>query len=488
MNFQHSNNIWRITLATTVGMLVHLMGNSHCLADIRLPAVFSNHMVLQKGKTIPVWGWSDPQEWVTVSILDSTGRVTRRQKALTESTGVWSVQLNKLSAGGPYVLRCQGTNTKEFQDVWIGEVWIAVGQSNMEFPVKFVNNADSEIASADIPQIRLFQVAPKISATPQTDCGGSWSVCTPDTVADFSAVAYFFGRRLHKELHIPIGLIIASWGGSDCEAWIRRQALHDKEEFAPILERSAVFQPNSPNQAAVLYNAMIYPLIPYPIAGVIWYQGEANTTRAAQYHQLFPTLITDWREQWGQRDFPFLFVQLAPFRYGPRDPEACAELREAQRLTLQLPNTGMAVTTDIGDIRDIHPRNKQDVGQRLALWALAQAYGKKEIVHSGPLYAGYTVEEDSIRIRFSHIGSGLVARNDESLTHFTIAASDKKFVEAKATIEGDTVVVRSTQVANPVAARFAWRDDATPNLFNLEGLPASPFRTDRFPMVTAGER
>jgi sialate O-acetylesterase len=263
--------------------------------------------------------------------------------------------------------------------------------------------------------------------------------------------------------------------------------LEGEPDFQPILERAANFSPKNPNQASVLYNGMIRPVVPLAIRGAIWYQGESNCSRAEQYQKLFPALIRDWRGNWGQGEFPFLFVQLAPYRYGNADPANCAELREAQRLTLQrVPNTGMAVTTDIGNVKDIHPKNKQEVGRRLALWALAGTYGK-DLVPSGPLYESMAVESGKIRIKFKHAEGGLVAKGG-ALGHFTIAGADGNFVSACAEIDGPTVVVSSEEVQQPAAVRFGWRDDAEPNLFNAAGLPASPFRTDDFPMVTAGKK
>ena len=285
-----------------------------------------------------------------------------------------------------------------------------------------------------------------------------------------------------------IGLINTSWGGTIAEAWTSHQGFQGEEDFQPILDRAAQFKPKVPNQASVLFNGMINPLIPFRIRGAIWYQGESNVSRAEQYRKLFPAMITDWRNHWAQGDFPFLFVQLAPFRYKKHDPRACAELRESQRLTLSLPGTGMAVTTDVGNVANIHPKNKQEVGRRLALWALANTYGRKDLVYSGPLYDSMSVEGSHVRIRFKHVGGGSVAKDGQPLTGFTIDGADGNFVPAVATIDGDTVLVRSDQVASPKAVRFGWRDDAEPNLFDVEGLPASPFRTDDFELVTAGQK
>ena len=450
-------------------------------AEVKLPKILGDNMVLQQQTEVRIWGWADPEEEVTVQFQD--------QKASTkaDAQGRWLVKLRTPEAGGPYELAVAGKNNRlTLRNVLVGEVWVGSGQSNMEWPVSRSDNAQEEIAAAKYPKIRLFSVAHKISDKPLDDCKGAWVECSPETVPGFSAVAYFFGRHLHKELGVPVGLINSSWGGTICEAWTSREALQADEDFKPILDRGKQFNPKNPNQPSVLFNAMIHPILPFVIRGALWYQGESNVGRAAQYKKLFPTMIQDWRKAWQVGDFPFYYVQLAPFRYGEAQPECLAELWEAQLQTLRLPNTGMAVITDIGNIKDIHPTNKQEVGRRLALWALAKIHGK-QVVYSGPLYESAVVEGNKIRIKFQHADDGLVCKGDR-LTHFTIAGEDKKFVPAEAVIDGSTVVVSSPQVDKPVAVRFGWEDTAEPNLFNKAGLPASPFRTDTFPMVTEGNK
>jgi sialate O-acetylesterase len=354
----------------------------------------------------------------------------------------------------------------------------------MEMGIGAANDAAKEIAAAKYPRIRLFTVEKIKAAQPATDVKGKWAPCSPQTVAangwgGFSAAAYFFGRQLHKDLKMPVGLIHSSWGGTPAEFWTSRK----------VLEANPALKPLAQGESSCLYHGMITPLTPYAIRGAIWYQGESNVPHAHQYRTLFPAMIANWRADWGQGDFPFGFVQIAPFKYHNDwkiDPACCAELWEAQLLTLKsVPNTGMAVTTDITDLGDIHPKNKQEVGRRLALWALAKVYGKK-LVYSGPIYYSMAVEGDKIRLQFDHRGSGLIARDGKPLTDFKIAEADQKFVPAVATIDGDSIVVRSDRVATPAAVRFAWRDDATPNLANKEGLPASPFRTDSWKGVTEG--
>jgi sialate O-acetylesterase len=451
-------------------------------ADVRLPKIIGDHMVLQQEKKVNVWGWAEAGEKVMVKLAESSAETNADQQ------GKWKIALDPPAAGGPYEMTITGNNTLTLKDILVGEVWVCSGQSNMEWPIAASNNANEETEKAKFPNIRLFTVTKKIAQDPQSDCDGSWKPCDPSSVASFSAVGYFFGRRLHQDLNVPVGLVNSSWGGTLAEAWTSQSTLANNEMFAKILERSAKFDPRTPHQASVLFNGMINPLIPLGIRGAIWYQGESNIGRAEQYAVLFPAMIQDWRKNWGQDEFPFYFVQLAPYRYGQTDPALCAELREAQFKTLSVPNTGMAVTMDIGNVKDIHPRNKQDVGSRLAAWALANTYGKKELIYSGPLYESMSVEGNKIRLKFKHVAEGLVAKGDIPLQDFIIAGEDQQFVAAEAVIDGLTVVVSSDKVAKPVAVRYGWRDDAEPNLFNSAGLPASPFRTDDFPLKTAGAR
>lgn len=454
-----------------------------CQADVKLPSVFSEHMVLQRKFPIPVWGWAEKDEEVTVTLGE------RKATATADENGKWKVRLAAMEAVGPHELKVTGKNEVVIKNVLMGEVWVCSGQSNMEWPLTRALFPQIEIPAADYQQIRMYNVPHVISQEPKDDIdGAAWTVCTPDSAKGFSAVAYFFGRHLHKTLNVPVGLIGTNWGGTRAEAWTSREGLETDEDFKPILERAKDFKPKNPHQASVLYNGMLAPLMPYRIRGAIWYQGESNVSRAQQYAKLFPAMISDWRKNWGQDDFPFLFVQLAPYRYGKTDPIACAELWEAQNTTLKLENTGMAVINDIGDTRDIHPRNKQEVGYRLALWALANTYNQKELVFSGPLLKAQCIEDGYIRVFFRHVGGGLKTRNGQPPSHFQICGDDEEFVDAEAKIEGDTVVVSSPDVPEPIAVRFAWRDDAEPNLANKDGLPASAFRTDNFKMVTDGAK
>lgn len=501
-------------------------------ADVRLPAVISDNMVLQQKTKARIWGWADPGEKITVKAS------WKWFAASTEAgdDGTWQVKIDTPKAGGPHTIAIKANNTISLENIMAGEVWVCSGQSNMEMPLRKrdvwaggVLNYPQEIATANYPNIRLFTVAKTVSDEPQTDCKGSWSQCSPETVADFSATAYFFGRYLHKELNIPIGLIHASWGGTPAESWTKRQVLEADPDLVPIVQRFEQYiidypkikqkydrliiqweeavekaksegkkppqkpqppkDPNHPNWPSKLYNTMIAPLTPFTIRGSIWYQGESNHLRAYQYRKLFPAMIKNWRADWGQDDFPFYYVQIAPWPYFDREP-AAAELRYAQFLTLSVPNTGMVVTTDlVDDIKNIHPKNKQDVGKRLALWAMAKTYGRKDVVCSGPLYKSMKIEGDNIRLFFDYTGGGLVAKGGK-LTHFTISSIDDIFLEAKAVIDGDTVVVTCVYdyILPPAAVHFGWSNRAMPNFFNKEGLPASPFKTDDWPGITTNEK
>jgi sialate O-acetylesterase len=452
-------------------------------AAVKLPAVIGDNMVLQRDRPVPIWGWADKGEDVTVTIAHQT--LTTK----AGDDGRWKVVLAKLETGQPLEMTVKGSSgaAVTLKNILVGEVWVCSGQSNMEMGVSGCRNAQQEIAAAEYPNIRLFTVAKAKAAEPQADCAGDWKGCSPATVPNFSAAAYFFGRHLNKELNVPIGLIHTSWGGTPAQSWTSRKALEAKPALKPLAQ----------GESSYLYNAMIAPLIPYAIRGAIWYQGEANVGAAYQYRTLFPAMIADWRANWGQGDFPFGFVQIAPFSYADAwgsNPACCAELWEAQLMTLKsVPNTGMVVTVDISDVeyihpknndyRGIHPTNKQDVGRRLALWALAKTYGR-DLVYSGPIYKSMTIDGNKVRLQFDHVGGGLIAADNKPLTDFIIAGADQKFVPAEARIEGNSIVVQSDQVAQPVAVRFAWHEDATPNFANKEGLPASPFRTDTWKGVT----
>jgi sialate O-acetylesterase len=620
-----------------------------------LHPLLTDHVVLQRDQPIPIWGWSEPGQRIKVVLAGQSVETT------VGDDGRWLVRLGPYPAGGPHVIQVTGPKTVEVRDVLVGDVWLCSGQSNMEWSVASSNRPEQEIAAANYPRIRLFSVPRKLALEPQQTIDAHWDVCSPETVGGFSAVGYFFGRELERDLAVPIGLINASWGGTVAEAWTSEKSLgtlgdfskaltalreergepdkapikfadamaawwkkndpgssdppgwadpkfdatgwktmdlpgtwddkglkyfdgilwyrrsfelpeswKDKElvvELGPIDDRDTTFlngveighmetwnaprrykiaagvaragqnliavrvldtaslggfaggkddlkimpsgetnEPavslagpwqyreaaslsnlsappdpamSNPNKVTVLYNGLIAPLLPFPIKGAIWYQGESNTGRAEQYRRLLPTMIRDWRESFGVGEFPFYIVQLANYMQTSVEPgeSAWAELREAQSLTTRkLPHVGITLTIDIGEANDIHPRNKQEVGRRLALAALAQTYGK-DVEFSGPSFRSFEVKDGAIRLAFDHVGAGLVARGGK-LESFAIAGEDGKFVWADAVIDGDTVVVRSPNVPTPKKVRYDWADNPVGNLYNQAGLPAMPFRTD----------
>lgn len=641
----------------TVLLVAVLLGTRMLFANITLPKIFSDNMVLQRNKPIPVWGWAAPNEKITIQF----NKQVKTVKA--DKTGQWKLALDPEQAGGPFQLIAKGKNTITISNILMGEVWVCSGQSNMEWTVNSSNNKEEEIKNASFPLIRHFQVPKKVASTPLKDLtGGAWEVCSPQTVANFTAVGYFFARDLYQRLNIPIGLINTSWGGTMVETWASQEAFQNSEEFktlfanangigdleatlkqksqqltrkieaqqgplnpaaangnwqladiddagwahtnlpglwesqgldgldgivwfrktitinsadagkAAILELAKIddidetflngtkigtmtqwdqdrrytipagmLKPGkntiairvtdngggggihgdaanmkltidntpqslagdwlyrvenmlisdigNPNQyPALLFNGMVNPLIPYAIQGAIWYQGESNAGRAYQYRKAFPLMINDWRKRWNQGDFPFYFVQLASFNAGNGDTQkgsTWAELREAQTATLSLPNTGMAVTIDIGESKDIHPRNKQDVGKRLAAIALNNLYQKKG-EFSGPMYQSMKTVGNKIELSFTHTGAGFMAKDKYGyIKGFEIAGADQQFHFAQAQVAGDKLIIFSDKVAAPVAVRYAWADDMPEaNLYNKEGFPAVPFRTDNWKGIT----
>jgi sialate O-acetylesterase len=498
-----------LALTAAVGLAA-----SPARADVKPHALFTDGMVLQRGMKCPIWGTADPGEGVSVQFQAVKGGVIRTRTEMGASAsankdGKWQVSMQFAPdlAGGPYKLVIKGKNTITLKNVYVGEVWICSGQSNMEWSLNNTHNAEEAIKNAKNAKIRLFTVPKNTSDKPLTEFKGQpkWQECNAETVKDFTAVGYFFGRDLRKALKVPIGLIHTSWGGTRAEAWTSRPVLeaHEQWKNESVNYHKAMEQykeaakkakeedkqlrnPTNANSPSVLYNGMIAPLIPYAIKGAIWYQGESNAGKAYAYRKLFPTMIQNWRDDWKQGDFPFLFVQLAPFKDIVSEPQESdwAELREAQLLTaLHLKNTGMAVITDVGDPKDIHPRKKEPVGARLALAARGIAYGQN-IEYSGPVYDKMSVKDGKAVLRFKHAGKGLEAK-DGPLTGFTIAGADRKFYNAKAEIQGDSVLVWCDKVAEPVAVRYGWANCPVVNLWNKDGLPASPFRTDDFPGVTA---
>jgi sialate O-acetylesterase len=467
-------------------------------------------MVLQQGVPVRIWGSADAGESVRIDF--------QGQSASTKASenGKWTVWLKPLATAGPLEMTVTASNTITIKDILVGEVWLGSGQSNMEFQLERAINHDEALAHAAYPLIHLFHVRRAVADQPLDDVAGDWQVCSAESVKLFSAVEYFFGRHLYESLHVPMGLIESDWGGTPAQSWTSHAALEAdpvlrfildgwektladypaaKEKYDQQLEPwnqavaaakaegktppnrpGAPLGPGNQNTPAGLYNGMIAPLTPYAIRGVIWYQGESNAndqTNAYRYRRLFADMIEDWRNRWGEGDFPFLFVQLANYKTNPY----WTVLRESQTETLRLSNTGMAVIIDVGESHDIHPKNKQDVGYRLALAALHIAYGQPG-EYSGPLFRQATAEGAAMRVWFTH-AEGLQARGGGAITGFTIAGADHNFVPAEVQVDGDTVVVSSAQVSNPVAVRYAWADDPVCNLVNRAGLPAGPFRSDQ---------
>ena len=507
----HKRRSAMVTVLSAVVLLSCAAGPTW--ADVRLPHVIGDNMVLQRGMPVPIWGWAEPGEKVTVKVAG------QEKSAAACDEGMWRVTLDAIQGGGAVEMTVAGKNTITVKNILIGEVWLCSGQSNMQFGVGGSKSAKQAIPSAKFPKIRLFDVPRVPSISPQTDCKATWRECSPATVPGFTAVGFFFGRKLHKDLDVPIGLIGSSWGGTLIEPWTPPSgfaAVKSLEGIAKGIEkrdqdyrksligavdamdawvksaRKAIaagknppHPPAMPGQRRInhqsptaLYNGMIHPVVPFAIRGAIWYQGESNMGQGMVYHEKMKALIAGWRKVFGHEDLSFYFVQLAPYaRYGNG---ALPRIWEAQTATLAIPGTGMAVITDVGNTKDIHPRNKVDVGERLALWALAKNYGKTDLVYSGPLYKSMSVEDGKVRIKFDHVGGGLVSRDGKDLTHFQIAGADKKFLPAKAVIDGKDVVVSCDAVKKPVAVRFGFHKTAEPNLMNKEKLPASPFRTDRW--------
>ena len=509
---------------------VSLLGGASLLpAQVRLPAVIGDHMVIQQDKPVTIWGWAGKAEPVTV-LLNG-----REKKAVAAADGTWRVVFDPLKAGDSALeMTVRGAKGPAVvvKDILVGEVWLCSGQSNMEMSFTWMPNPAPEVMRADNPNMRLFLVPKRTADRPQDDVVAKWEPCSPDTVRPFSAVAYYFGLELNKRLGVPVGLIESAWGGTDIEPWTPPVGFAAVPEVKPLLDKQTTkyadyrdalakalpawetwaresrkalaaksatqLEPmpalpsnpyDDPQAPTALYNGMIHALTPLAIRGAIWYQGENNRNDGLLYETKMDALIQGWRSAWKLGDFPFYYVQLAPYNYGYNRETPAGDIPdflrlpyiwEAQANALRIPNTGMAVITDITNLYDIHPADKKDVGYRLSLWARANTYGEKTLVYSGPLYRSMTVEGNLMRLSFDHVGGGLVTNDGQPLKWFEIAGEDRTFYKAEAEIAGDTVVVWSPRVASPKAVRFGWNQLAVPNLANKEGLPASPFRTDKW--------
>lgn len=462
-------------------------------ADVKLHQLFGDHMVLQRNVETRVWGTANPGEAVTVTLGGAEPAIAI--KVMPDEKGKWIATLPAQKAGTGRSLTVSGTNTVEVKDVAFGEVWVCSGQSNMEWRFDLLRGGKDMAEKAVNKNIRLFTVPKTPAKDPQYDIAKGlpyetkWLESDGKSVFTFSAVAYYFGTNLQKSLNVPVGLIHTSWGGTPAESWVSKESLAEKDDLKYYLDRKEqmISQAGSnrlnPHTPTSLYNGMIYPIQNYAVKGAIWYQGESNAGRAAEYYSLMPTLIEDWRKAF-KTDLPFFMVQLAPFHAGDADGVAYAELRDAQRATTtKLKNVGIAVITDVGDLFDIHPQHKEPVGTRLALAARATVYGQN-VVSSGPTYKSMTVDGNKAVLSFDNLGGGLVARGGSAVNGFTICGEDKYFYPAKAVVKGDTVVVTCEKVEKPVAVRFGWNNFPVCNLFNKANLPASPFRTDDFPLTT----
>ena len=498
-----------LTIAVTATLL------SGARADVTLHPLFSDHTVLQRAVPVRVWGWADAGEAVTVTFAGQS------KNATAAADGKWSVKLDALKVGEPQVLTAKGKNTVTVNDVLVGEVWLCSGQSNMGMNVQGSQNFPQEKDAANHPLLRMFTVHSGSALTPQEKCDGTWQVSAPEVVGGFSAAAYFFGREVQEKLGVPVGLIHSSVGGTAIEAWTSMDVMKPKAELAPLLEswekqiaagqspeaqakhaeatakwKEAVEaakaagtpaprapagpgrQPLDTNRPANLFNGKIAPLVGYTLRGAIWYQGEANAGNGPLYALQLPLMIADWRQRWGA-EFPFAWVQLPFFQThttGPDAPAGWASIREAMTQSLAVPNSGMAIALELGEAENIHPKNKQEVGHRLALWARAKVYGEK-IPYSGPLYAGHEIKGSEVIVRFQHTDGGLKQQEGE-LNSFAIAGADKVWHWAKSRIVGETLIVSSPEVPTPAALRYAWASNPDVILFNGAGLPAGPFRTD----------
>ena len=463
-------------------------------AFVVLPDVITDNMVLQQKDATTFWGKGAANK--TITIITSWNN--QKYQTAIDANGHWKLKIKTPAAGGPYDISFDDGELLKLTNIMIGEVWLCSGQSNMEMPLASwgkIKDYQQEIANANYPNIRILKVKKAISSYPMDDFKSNtmgWQACSPATISDFSAAAYFFARKLYQTKPVAIGLIDATWGGTVIESWTSTEAIGKVEAFADTVKKISALPRDlkltNPNKPTLLYNAMINPFLGVAIKGVIWYQGESNNSRAYQYRELFPLLINNWRTQFNRPQMPFLFVQLANFQaVNPQPAEATwAELREAQAMALSLPNTGMAVAIDIGETGDIHPKNKQDVGYRLALLALAKVY-KEKVIDEGPMYQSNKVEGNKVVVNFKS-GAALKSSDEKELTGFAIAGADKKFYWAKAEIKGNSVIVSAKEVKNPVAVRYAWANNPICNLGNAAGLPAAPFRTDDWPGITINKK
>ena len=460
----------KILLALTIMFIF----STNMFAKIILPSVFTDNMVLQQNSDVAIWGWSDPGE--TVKIVTSwNSKDTVKVKA--DNAAAWKTTIRTIGAGGPHSIQIIGNNGVTLNNVMLGEVWVCSGQSNMEMSVNWkLINGEEEAAKANNPNIRIFHVQ-KIGADyPQQTCNATWTLCTPETMRATSAVGYFFARELQQKLNVPIGIIVSAWGGTPAEVWIEKSRIENNPELnkAKYNEKFDWW----PGSAGTLYNSMIYPFVPYGVAGAIWYQGESNCGNYPIYSQLMKTLIENWRADF-KKDFPFYLVQIAPYDYGEKGTSQY--IREQEEIVAKtVPNTGMVVITDLVDnIKDIHPKDKLNVGKRLANYALTETYKQNVGAYKSPSYQSMQVEKGKVRLTFSDVLTGLKCTG-KTPERFLIAGDDQKFVPATAKMDGNTIVLSSKLVKVPVAVRFCFDNTTMPDVFSNEGLPLAPFRTDKW--------
>lgn len=454
-----------------IAFILFLTLSSSAFANVTLPNLFSDNMVLQRNTEVAIWGWANPQEEVVISL--SWNNEVYKVKASNQAK--WEIKIPTPKEGGPYTISIKGYNEIVLKNILIGEVWICSGQSNMEMSAAWgIENGDEAVKKAMNPNIRFFTI-PKLTATaPQNNVSGNWTECTPETMKNFSATGYFFAKRLQEDLkNVPIGLISSNWGGTPAEIWTPAEVIQNDAVLLASAKtrKEETYGPNQPGRA---FNAMIYPLAGFKIAGVVWYQGESNVGSSV-YDKTFSALITSWRKLWNY-EFPFYYVQIAPYQYG-EDHFGGVEIRNAQRKVLQeVPNTGMVLTTDISTVEDIHPKDKKSVGTRLANLALVKTYKTNTDLVNGPLYKDIKIEKNKVIVAFDY-AEGLHFTNKKS-NQFEIAGADNVFYTAEASIKNNTVILKSNKVPHPVKVRFAWTNIAQSNLFNKANLPASSFLSE----------
>jgi len=461
--------------------IIHIVSFYPAMAQLRLPSLFSSHMVIQRETELPIWGWAGPTQDIQIQVSWDTTTIQTR----VSNTSMWKTTIKTPPAGGPHTITIRaGSEEKVLDNVLSGEVWLCSGQSNMEWSMEASADGNQEWAKINDAQIRLFQVPRWAANSPQLKGEGDWNLCTGEPLRWFSAVAYYFGKTLNNELQIPIGLIHSSWGGTPAEVWVPQEVL-DEDPYLKVVadKQSAIDRPWCPSTPGAAYNSMIAPLIPYKLSGVIWYQGESNVAFPLTYKLLMEKLISSWRKAF-QSDLPFYYVQIAPFAGYGSDNQNGVLLREQQAKLQEVPNTGMVIISDVtDDINDVHPKYKKPVGERLAHLALAKTYQVQKGASLYPIFNSMKIEGSRIILTFDNASNGLVTKNGRELNGFVIAGKDQKFYPAKAVVQKNTVILSSSRVKQPVAARFEWANDALPHLFNKEGLPVASFRTDDWPIL-----